>query len=47
MFVINMENLKTKEEGSIKILKVLGLITNIDEYQKIYNHASRKHKSRT
>ena len=27
-----------KEEDSIEILKVLGLITNIEEYQKIYNH---------
>ena len=28
-----------KEEGSVEILKILGLINNIDEYQKIYNHA--------
>ena len=28
-----------KEEESIEILKVLGLINNIEEYQKIYNHA--------
>ena len=34
------------EEDSIKILKILGLITNIEDYQKIYNHAWRKHKSR-
>ena len=27
------------EEESIDILKILGLITNIEEYQKIYNHA--------
>ena len=27
-----------KEEESIKILKVLGFINNIEEYQKIYNH---------
>ena len=27
-----------KEEESIEILKILGLITNIEEYQKIYNH---------
>ena len=26
-----------KEEESIDILKFLGLITNIEEYQKIYN----------
>ena len=34
------------EEESIKILKILRLITNIKEYQKTYNHAWRKHKSR-
>ena len=34
-----------KEEESVEILKILGLITNIEEYQKIYNHVSRKHKS--
>ena len=28
-----------KEEESIEILKILGLISNIEEYQKIYNHA--------
>ena len=41
-------NIKTfKEEELIKILnKILGLITNIEEYQKIYNHDWRKHKSR-
>ena len=27
-----------REEDSIEILKVLGLINNIEEYQKIYNH---------
>ena len=27
-----------KEEESIEILKILGLNTNIEEYQKIYNH---------
>ena len=27
-----------KEEVSIEILIVLGLITNIEVYQKIYNH---------
>ena len=35
-----------KEEKSIEILEILGLINNIAEYQKIYNHAWRKHKSR-
>ena len=28
-----------KEEESIKILKILGLINKIEEYQKIYDHA--------
>ena len=27
-----------KEEDSIETLKILGLITNIEEYQKIYIH---------
>ena len=27
-----------KEEESIEILEVLGLINNTEEYQKIYNH---------
>ena len=27
-----------KEEETLEILKILGLITNIEEYQKIYNH---------
>ena len=27
-----------KEEESIEILKILGLINNIEEYQKTYNH---------
>ena len=27
-----------KEEESIEILKIIGLINNIEEYQKIYNH---------
>ena len=27
-----------KEEESVKILNLLDLITNIEEYQKIYNH---------
>ena len=40
-----------KEEQSIEILKVLGLIIDIEEYQKIYNYFKdkynwRKHKSR-
>ena len=34
------------EEESIKILKILGSITNTEGYQKIYNHVRRKHKSR-
>ena len=33
------KNKKTfKEKESIEILKILGLITNIEEHQKIYNH---------
>ena len=28
-----------KEKESIGILKILGLINNIEEYQKKYNHA--------
>ena len=28
-----------KEEESIVILKILGLINNIEEHQKTYNHA--------
>ena len=35
-----------KEEEWIEILKLLGLINNIEEYQKTYNHAWRKHESR-
>ena len=35
---------KFKEEESIEILKVLGLINNIEEYQKIYNHTWRNYK---
>ena len=27
-----------KKEESIEILKILGLIANVEEYQKIYNH---------
>ena len=30
-----------KEEQTIEILKILGLINNIEEYQKTYNHALR------
>ena len=35
-----------QEEESMKILKILGLITNIEEYNRIYNHVWREHKSR-
>ena len=35
-----------KEEESIEMLKILGLINNIEKYQEIYNHARRKHESR-
>ena len=34
-----------KEEESIEILKILGLIANIEEYQKICNQLCRKYKS--
>ena len=27
-----------KEEESVEILKIIGLITNIEEYRDIYNH---------
>ena len=36
-----------KEEGSTEMFKILGLINNIEGYQKIHNHAWRKHESRT
>ena len=36
-----------KEEESIKALKILGLINDIEEYQKILDHVWRKHKLRT
>ena len=38
-----------KEEESIEILKILGLITNIEKiekYNRIYNRVCRIHKSR-
>ena len=35
----------SKEEEPIKILKVLGLIKNIEEYWKINNHSWRKYES--
>ena len=35
-----------KEEESIRILKILGLINKIDEYQKIYDHAWIKYNPR-
>ena len=35
-----------KEEESIEVLKILGLINNIEEYQKIYNYAWIKSESR-
>ena len=37
---------KICQEEPIEILKILGLITNIEEYQKLYNHVWRKHKSK-
>ena len=35
--VMNMKKI-SKEEKSVDIAKILGLIDNIEEYQKIYNH---------
>ena len=35
-----------KEEESIEILTILGLINDIEEYQKIYGHARIKHESK-
>ena len=36
----------SKEEDSVEILNILGLITNMEEYQKLYNHVWIKQKSR-
>ena len=30
-----------KDKGSIEILKILSLLNNIEEYQKIYNHVQK------
>ena len=27
-----------KEKESIEVIKIIGLITNVEEYQKIYSH---------
>ena len=35
-----------KKKNQLKYLKNLELITNMEEYQKTYNHDWRKHKSR-
>ena len=35
-----------EEEQSIEILTIFDLITNIQEYQKVYNHVWRKNKPR-
>ena len=35
-----------KEEESVEVLKILGLINTIEEYQKIYNYAWIKSESR-
>ena len=35
-----------KEEKSLELLKIPGLVNNIEDCQKIYNHAWRKHESR-
>ena len=35
-----------KEEESVEILRILGLINNIEEHQKIYNYVWKRHKLR-
>ena len=35
-----------KKEDSTEILKILAVITNIEEYQKLSNHVWRRYKSR-
>ena len=35
-----------EKEKLVEILKIRGLIDNIEECQKIFNHVWRKHKSR-
>ena len=35
-----------KEEEPIEILKIIGLITNIKDYNRKYNHVWKKHKPR-
>ena len=35
----------SKGEESTEILKILGLMSNIKEYQKIHNYVRRKHES--
>ena len=35
--VMNMKKI-FKEKDSIEILKIVGLIANIEEYQKLHNH---------
>ena len=36
----------SKEKESVELSKIIGLIINIEENQKINNHVWRKHKSR-
>ena len=36
-----------KKKELIEILRALGLTNNVEEYQKTYNSAGRKHKPRT
>ena len=45
MFAVSVAmNIKTfKKEESIKLLKILGLIANVEDYQKICNHDWRQH----
>ena len=49
VFVTRVElkiNKYLKMKNQLKYFKSLSLINSIEEYQKIYNHVSRKYKSR-
>ena len=35
---MNMKKIFKEQESSFEILKILGLINNTEEYQKIFNH---------
>ena len=40
------KNIQRRRFNWIEILKIIGLITNKQEYQKLYNQVWRTHKSR-